>query len=579
MADNAMLLETGPRGPGLGGKIRDGAGGWRERLAGLFPEAIMPARRPRRPAVHAAVQVAVVCLGAGALLLRYAGIPAWDGTYAEDNGVFLDDALIRPWHLMVPYSGYLEFGPRVIGQFIASFLPLADASVAYAAIGALIGAASALFIYHASEGYIRSGWARALLGAALVLLPIAPLDIADSAVDSPWYTMAGLFFAVLWRPRSAFGMLAAALIAFYTTSSEIVALLFAPLLLLRVLALPRVREHAVTVGWLLGLLLQVPVVRLSYHLHKQRLGTLSTPGQAVAFYCHNVVLRAFGWHLSVWLKSVAGYNGATVIMGALLAGAIGWVLVNGGSRARLFAAVALLTGFAQTVFEATVSQYVNYQQPTSSFMAAARYSTLPVLLIAAIAIAGVDAYARRRNLPASATEAFWHAGPPELPTDSESATDPEPTGPPELAAAPRLTVAAMGPSAETGTGAFAGTDTALRSEDSRHFSPFARAAFAWPNVASGRSAPRPLVAVTVLVGVLAVGWVTDFSYVTQRAHDGYWRPYAQALVNACHQHPSGQVVLDTWGGHPVKVPCTRIRGLRARPRTPRLGKLFAVFVA
>jgi hypothetical protein len=39
MADNAMLLEAGPRGPRFGGKHGDGAGKWRERLAALFPEA------------------------------------------------------------------------------------------------------------------------------------------------------------------------------------------------------------------------------------------------------------------------------------------------------------------------------------------------------------------------------------------------------------------------------------------------------------------------------------------------------------------------------------------------------------
>src|SRR3984957_3187706 len=144
MADNAMLLETGPGGPGLGGK-RGGAAGWRAPLVRLFPEALrpgldaIPGCRPRRRTVYVAVQVAVVGLGAGALLLRYAGIPAWDGIYAEDNGVFLDDALIRPWHLFVPYSGYLELGPRVIGQIVASFLPIVDASVAYAIAGALIG--------------------------------------------------------------------------------------------------------------------------------------------------------------------------------------------------------------------------------------------------------------------------------------------------------------------------------------------------------------------------------------------------------------------------------------------------------
>jgi hypothetical protein len=394
MADNAVLLEAGPHGPGLGGRRADG-GGWRDRLAALFPEAAAPGRRSPRRAVSVALQVAVVCAGTAVMLLRVGGTPAWDVTYAEDNGVFLVDGLVRPWHLLVPYSGYLELGPRLIGQFIASYVPVVDASAAYALAGALIGAAAGLFTYHASAGYVRAPWARALLGAALVLLPVAPLDIIDSGVDSPWYAMAALFFAVLWRPRHWPGMLAAALVACYASSSEVVAFIYAPLLLIRLLALPRVREHAVTVGWLLGLLIQVPVVVLSYVQHKQRLGALSTPGQVVAFYCHNVILRALGWHLSVWLVSVAGYNGATLVVGAVLALAIGWALVTGDRQVRLFAAVALLAGFVQTAFDATISQYVMLQPPTASFMAAARYSTIPILLIAATGIVAVDSLIRR----------------------------------------------------------------------------------------------------------------------------------------------------------------------------------------
>jgi hypothetical protein len=415
-----------------------------------------------------AVQLAAVCAGAVVLLLRVGGVPAWDGTYAEDNGVFLVDGLVRPWHLLVPYNGYLELGPRVIGQFVASYVPIVDASVAYAITGALIGAAAALFLYHASEGYVGAPWARAMLGAALILLPVAPIDIIDSGVDSPWYAMAALFFAALWRPRSWPGMLAAALVACYAGSSEIVAFIYAPLLLIRVLALPRVREHAVTAGWLLGLALQVPVVVLSYAQHKQRLGALATPGQALAFYCHDVILRALGWHLSVWLQSAAGYNGATVIVGAILALALGWALVAGDRRVRLFTAVALLTGFVQTVFDATISQYLVHQAPTSNFMPAARYSTIPILLIAASGVVAVDSYIRREGA-------------------------------------------------------------------------------------------RPLIAAGVLACVLGFGWVTDFRYASQRAHDGRWQAYAQGLVTACTQHPDGDVAINAWGGHHYTVPCARIR--------------------
>jgi hypothetical protein len=355
----------------------------------------------RRRLGRVVIQVAIVGVGAIALLLRVGGIPAWDSLYAEDNGVFLVGALAHPWHLLAPYGGYEQLGPRVIGQLVASFLPLVYASDADAVAGALIASACALFIYHASEGYISSRWLRAMMAAALVLLPLAPLEIIDSGVNSPWYVVTTLFFAALWRPKSWPGLLAAALIAFWASSSEILALLYAPLLLMRLVALPRWREHAVTAGWLAGLLVQVPVILDSYTQGSQRLrsGHLSNAGQVTAFYFHNVVLRALGWKLSLHLIQVFGYNGATVVVGVALAAGIAWAMVAGGRPARVFAVLALVAGFVETAVSATITSYVNLQVPTWSFLPAARYSTLPVVLIDAIAIVGVDAYLRRHGPP------------------------------------------------------------------------------------------------------------------------------------------------------------------------------------
>jgi hypothetical protein len=75
--------------------------------------------------LYVAIQVAAVCAGTLVLLLRIARVPAWDTLYAEDQGVYLFDALAHPWHLLVPYGGYEEFVPRLIGQVI-SYLPLPD---------------------------------------------------------------------------------------------------------------------------------------------------------------------------------------------------------------------------------------------------------------------------------------------------------------------------------------------------------------------------------------------------------------------------------------------------------------------
>ena len=55
-----------------------------------YPDA---ARSGGRQAVYVAIQVAAVCIGTVVLLLRIPRIPAWDSLYAEDQGVYLFDAL------------------------------------------------------------------------------------------------------------------------------------------------------------------------------------------------------------------------------------------------------------------------------------------------------------------------------------------------------------------------------------------------------------------------------------------------------------------------------------------------------
>jgi hypothetical protein len=378
----------------------------REALVLLFPERPergtaqsqpAPAARSVDRALYVAIQVAAVCAGAIVLLLRIANIPAWDTLYAEDQGVYLFDALAHPWHLLVPYGGYEEFVPRLIGQLI-SYLPLVNVAAPFALAGAGIAALCALFIYHAMDGWIQAPWLRVLVSAALILLPLAPIEIADSTVGSPWYVLTALFFGLLWRPKNWAGMTAAALIAFVAGSSEILVFIYAPLVLLRVVALPRWREHAVTAGWLAGLLVQVPVVLESYTQHTQRVAGLARPVQAVGFYFHNVALRAFGWRVSQRLVEIVGLNGATAIVCAILAIGFGWALVTGSRQVRVFVAVALIMGFVQTVFAVTLSPYVIHQRYLYDFEGGSRYSTMPIMAMTAAAVVAVDAYLRRQAM-------------------------------------------------------------------------------------------------------------------------------------------------------------------------------------
>jgi hypothetical protein len=428
-----------------------------------------------------------VCIGAAVLLPRIGGVPSWDSVYAEDQGVFLVDALAHPWRLLVPYGGYEELMPRLIGQLV-SYLPLPDVAVAYALTGAGLAALCALLIYHATEGWIGSGWLRALVGAALILLPLAPIEIADNGVNSPWYALAALFFALLWRPKGWTGMTAAALVAFAASSSEILALIYAPLVLLRLVALPRWREQAVTAGWLAGLGVQLPVILQTYTQHTQRLGNLATPGQALGFYFHNVALRALGWRVSLHLVDLAGLNGATVIVCAILVAIFGWALLTGDRQTRVFVAVALIMGFAEAVFAATVVPYVIVQQYFFDFEGGSRYSAMPIMAMTAAAAVGVDTYLRR---VAEGRQ-------------------------PSVVSGDRVRLAAR--------------------------------------------SPRALIAVAVLVCVLAVGWVSDYRYLTERIAWGHWEPKAEQMLTTCQHSTSGTITTWTWGKGHITIPCSRLRG-------------------
>lgn len=374
--------------------------GW---LRAVFPDPpqAAPSTWTRR-CVVAAVQIAAVCLGAVALLLRIPGLPAWDAVYAEDKSQFLVQAYQEPWHLFIAFGGYEQLLPRVVAQFV-TYLPVADAAKAFAFTGAVIAAGCALFIFHASAGHIRSVSLRVLLAAGVVLLSSAPMEIADSTVAIAFYLLLALFWAVLWRPRTRTGKVAAAVVAFITAATTSIVIVFAPLLAMRLIVLRRPREHAVTAGWLAGCLVQLPFVLESYMQGVSRLGGFGPSegrtnrlGNSLTFYAHDVLLRAIGWHLSWRLESLTGTDRATVIVAAALAVIFGVIMVT-QAAARPFVVVALLTGFVFSMVSTILTPWVAVEPVTIQNQPAARYTALPIFLIEAAIIVGVDCALRKRR--------------------------------------------------------------------------------------------------------------------------------------------------------------------------------------
>jgi len=338
------------------------------------------------------------------MLARYVGHPPWRTIYAEDLPIYLVQALAHPWRsVFMPYSGYLQLVPRLIGQLV-SLLPVKEAAAAFAVTGALIAVACALFVFHASSGLVRSPLMRALLALSVLLLPVALLQITDSGVNTPWYLEMALFWALLWRPQSRTGLAVAAIVGFAAASSNLTAVVFAILVLIRIIALPRLREHAVTAGWLAGCLVQAP-----YFLHSlltgassseavtggayssSRLTHLATPRQSIGFYGHDVLLPAFGWHVSWLLRHWVDRNYAMLIVAAVVAVVVATIALTGTRRVRMFTAAALIFGFLFAIFAATLTWWVTTDQVVPANEPGARYTCLPILLITAVFIVAVDA--------------------------------------------------------------------------------------------------------------------------------------------------------------------------------------------
>lgn len=361
----------------------------------LFPE---PSRSQQRHPVIRCLRVilGLAALGLGAILLldRIPGTPAWDGVYAEDLGIFLTRALQHPWHLLIPYAGYLQLLPQLLGQF-AALLPLPDAAAFLAISGALIASGCGLFVFHASAAHIHSPLLRGAAGLAVVLLPVAPLEIADCGVNIPWYLMYALFWAAMWRPRTRVGAAGAALLGFAAVTSNIMAVVFAPLLLLRIAVLPRLREHAVTAGWAAGCLLQAPFVLSGLVGAHSRAARSATPGQAAAFYGHDVLLPSLGWHLSWHLRDSLGRNDATLLVAGLLVAVFACALITQPRPTRVLVATGLAFGFVFTMIAATETWWVTLLPVTPMGESGSRYTAVPILLLEAAAIAATDSWLRR----------------------------------------------------------------------------------------------------------------------------------------------------------------------------------------
>ena len=343
------------------------------------------------------VTVVVVAFLAIATLLQMLRVGAGDAIHslwAEDGAVFLNGAIHTGFfsNVFETYSGYLVLVPRLVGE-VGAAVPLKDAPTAMAIVAGLIGGLCGIVVWVASGSMIRNPYLRGTLAVLAVLAPTASLESIDSGTYVLWFMLFASFWLLLWRPRTTSGAVLGGIFILFTALSTPEIWFFAPLALLRLIALRDRRDVILLGAWVIGSAAQVPAY------------VFGDEPQGAALYTHDIwtaflqrVLSgaALGERLSGIGWDGLGWALLIFLIAATLVGlAIG--LWRTEARAWWMAGLGLLIGvamFVLSVYQRAVGPEMVWP-PNIHFGNAGRYTIVPALLLVSIALVLLDQLLRR----------------------------------------------------------------------------------------------------------------------------------------------------------------------------------------
>lgn len=359
----------------------------------LFPSA-PPAQTTLRWWEQALVLVALLALAVILQILRIGPTTGLESLWAEDGQIFFQQALVLDfWDtVFAPYAGYLVLVPRLIGE-VGNLVPLPDAAPAMAVASGLVVALCGLVVWFASAAHIRNPYLRGTLVALTVLAPVAGLESVVSAAYVLWYMLFAAFWLLLWRPATTWGAALGALFLLATGLSTPGLWFFAPLAVLRALAVRDRRDLLLVGSYAIGAAIQVPVLASNSEAATDPVWT----ADIWTAYLQRVVDGAiFGEELGGGIWAALGWP-FLIALCALLA--VGLVLAwrRAPTSARWLAGIAIATSLLMFVASA-------YQRAVGTSMVwpdgmhggnAGRYAIVPALLLVSAALALVDRLPRR----------------------------------------------------------------------------------------------------------------------------------------------------------------------------------------
>jgi hypothetical protein len=338
-----------------------------------------------------AVLISFLALAAALQLFRIGPSSALSSLWAEDGPVFLGTALTHNFLDAVTTSqaGYLVLMPRLIAE-IGAAVPLQDAALAMNLISVLVIALAGLAVWVASAGHIRSPYLRALLVALTVLPPVSGMEVVASPTNVAWQTTFAVFWLLLWRPATTWGACLSGLLILFTGLSTPATLFFAPIALMRAVAIRDRRDLSIVGGYALAAAIQLPVVLLDSEEVSLWTGNILTvflqrvvDGSVLGLELGGSAWADWGWPFLIAL--------AAAVAACLMA------LALRASSNRLFAAIAVATSvaiFLISSYTRALGDVMVWTDGDHNGLGA-RYAVVPTLLLIAAALALVDS--RRRS--------------------------------------------------------------------------------------------------------------------------------------------------------------------------------------
>ena len=340
--------------------------------------------------------VGLLALGTFLALLRLGFSASLNTIWAEDGPIYLQGALTQGfWHdLFTPYAGYLVVVPRLIAE-AATVVPLEQAAAAISILSAFFAALSGLAVWVAAGGHVRNPYLRGGLALATVLAAAAGQETLDSAAYVPWYMLFASFWLLFWRPRTLAAAVAGGLFLLATGLSTPGVWFFAPVALLRAASFRDRRDGALLGPYLLGALIQVPVIL------GQEQGEPIWTSHIWAGYLQRVINGGlFGQSLGGDLWTGFGWPFLVALVVAVLA-AFAWAIWRSAPGPRWFGAIAGLTSllmFVVSVYQRAVGENI-FWSTGGSGGTASRYVLVPALLLVSAGVVFVDGAMRRRPSP------------------------------------------------------------------------------------------------------------------------------------------------------------------------------------